>query len=214
MKKIFLFPIFLLILFSQTYAQTELRIGAKGGVNFSNIAGDFTEKFTNQTGFHIGGTLEIPLIDKLSLQPEILYSTQGAKNNETAVDGPLTETKLDYLNIPLLGKYYLTEGLSVMAGPQVGLLLAAENEITPSGFMEGPTQPYKEDVKKYFNTVDAGIVLGAEYRFPFGAFLQLRYVIGISNVNKSSTDRVLGSFYFENTKNQNRVFQISCGYSF
>ncbi len=209
--------IFILLVLSSLFslnAQSNLRFGAKGGINFANVVGDFSEKFTNRTGFHLGGTAEIPVLKKFFFQSELLYSIQGTKNNEFPVDGPLTETKLEYLNIPLLGKYYLMEGLSLMAGPQVGFLLSAKNEITPSGFIDGPAQTYEEDVKKYLNTVDIGMALGAEYRFAFGAFLQMRYIIGLSNINKSSTEWVLGNFYFPDTKNRNRVWQLSAGFSF
>jgi hypothetical protein len=213
MKNRLLFLVFTVLAFANLNAQSEFRLGAKGGINFSTIGGDFTSELRGMVGFHVGGLAEIPLLKKLSLQPEILYSTQGARRDTRATDGPLTETKLGYINIPVMSKYYILDGLSVMAGPQLGILVAAKNEVTPSGF-GGNGEYYEKDIKDELNSLDIGLGIGAEYRLPFDVFFQMRYVFGLTNVNDESTDMVLGSFYFEDVKNYNNVFQISAGYSF
>jgi hypothetical protein len=212
MKKAMVF-IAIAVLTMGTAQSQEFRLGAKAGANFATISGDFTDELRGTVGFHIGALTEIPLLKKLSLQPEIIYSYQGARRDTRATDGPLVETKLGYINAPIMAKYYVLDGLSIMAGPQFGILIAAKNEIAPSGF-EGVGEYSEENIKDELNTLDIGVGIGAEYRLPFGVFFQLRYVFGLSNINDDSTDMVLGSFYFKNVKNYNNVFQISAGYSF
>jgi len=185
------------------YAQ-EISYGVKGGINLSSIGGDFTDGNKQIFGFHGGFVAEIPLLENFSIQPEIVYSMQGGKRDTRATDGPLTETTLEYISIPVLAKYYLIDNLSLKAGPQVGFLLSAEREITPSGF-GGTTEKRTEDIKDNLNTLDIAAAIGAEYKFDIGIFLQLRYALGVSNINKDSITM---------RKNQNNVFQLAVGYTF
>ncbi len=55
--------------------------------------------------------------EKFSLQQELLYSTQGAEAND------VIEVKVDYLAIPLMVKYHLSEKFSVEAEPQASFLV-------------------------------------------------------------------------------------------
>ncbi|RZJ55928.1 MAG: PorT family protein, partial [Flavobacterium sp.] len=36
---------------------------------------------------------------------------------------------LSYLNVPIMAKYYVIEKLSLEAGPQIGFLLSAKNQV-------------------------------------------------------------------------------------
>lgn len=212
MKKsvLFLISVFTVAI---SFAQGELSFGVKAGVNFASIGGDFTDNYGGRTGYHVGVLAEIPLVGKLSFQPELLYSQQGSKNNTTHTDGPSIETRLDYINMPLLAEYNIIKGLSIMAGPQLGILVSAENEIRGSGF-EGEFFHAVEGIDDKISKLDLGIGIGAEYKLPFGVFFQMRYVFGLSNVNDKSSNMVLGYSYLDNVKNQNNVFQISAGYTF
>src|SRR5690606_37981709 len=213
MKKYLPFFAIVLFVFTNLNAQSAFRLGAKAGVNFASIGGDFTNDTRGLVRFHIGGLTEIPLFNNFSIQPEILYSAQGSKRDTRATDGPLVETNLNYINIPVVAKYYFTNNFSIMAGPQVGVLVTAKNEITPSGF-GGNAEISETDIKDDIRALDVGVGIGAEYRLPFGIFAQVRYVFGLSNVNDNSEDKVLGYYYFPDVKNHNNVFQISAGYSF
>lgn len=76
MKKI----LFAVMMFATTASFAQIQFGAKGGINVSNLNGlDVNNYQTKATvGFHVGGFVAIKL-GKLALQPELLYSTQGAK---------------------------------------------------------------------------------------------------------------------------------------
>lgn len=208
MKKLLLFTAFAVFVFSTTQAQ-EFRIGAKAGLNVASLSGDSSDGSTtvgelaSRTSFHLGGLVEIPLMGRFSLQPEILYSSEGSKSDWSflAVNED-TATKLDYIRVPVLAKFYIIEGLSAEAGPVLGVLVSAKYEGTYNG------EDVNNDIKDGYNTMDIGLGIGASYRLNMGVFFSLRYNKGLSNILKDS--EVSAVTY----KNQSNVFQVSAGYSF
>ena len=183
MKKILLLAVVTVLGFTNVNAQ-EIKFGAKGGLNFATISGDNTKGVDLVTSFNFGVLSEIPISDKFSFQPEIMYSGQGYSFNDNTI-------ALSYLNIPLMEKYYVTKGLSVEAGPQIGFLLAAKNE--------------KTDVKDSFNTFDFGINFGLGYKLDNGLNFVARYNLGLTDINNVENS---------SSKNKNGVFQVSVGYFF
>ena len=99
----------------------DVSFGVKGGVNFATITGDDFDSPNSRTSFHVGLLAEFPISPMFSLQAEALYSGQGFESN---VDGGLVggdgniEYQLDYINVPILAKVYVVEGLSLEAGPK------------------------------------------------------------------------------------------------
>lgn len=187
----------------------EVKFGAKAGLNFANLTGDI-EDASMKIGFNLGGFAEIKVSDKFSVQPELLYSTQGAKN-ETSEDDFTSESKLNlsYLNIPIMAKYYVSEKFSLEAGPQIGFLLSAKSkyEFTESDGEGGSISVSgDEDVKDSFESIDFGLNLGTAYDFTENLFAGLRYNIGLSNVAKTESG--------DDTKINNSVISLSLGYRF
>ena len=183
MKKLLLVTVMTFFGLANLFAQ-EVEFGVKGGLNFASISGDNTGDIDPVTSFNFGVMSEIPISEKFSFQPELMYSGQGYSIGDDTVE-------LSYLNLPLMGKYYVTKGLSLEVGPQIGFLLAADNEGT--------------DVKDSFNSVDLGVNFGVSYKLDNGLYFGLRYTLGLSDIND------LDGF---NDKNQNGVFQFSVGYFF
>jgi len=183
MKKVLLVTVMAVLGLSNVNAQ-EIHFGAKGGLNFASISGDNAGGKDLVTAFNFGVLAEIPISQKFSFQPELMYSGQGYGFHDKTV-------ALHYLNIPLIGKYYLTKGLSIEAGPQIGFLLSAKNDNT--------------DVKDSFNTFDFGLNFGVGYKLDNGLNFGARYNLGLSDINNIDgfTD-----------KNKNGVFQLSVGYFF
>ena len=54
--------------------------------------------------------------DKVGIQADLLYSQQGAEFDAGEFD-------LSYVNIPVVLKYYLVQGLNIQAGPQFGFVV-------------------------------------------------------------------------------------------
>jgi hypothetical protein len=76
MKKILF--VMLLCFGMNTVNAQMLKFGLKAGANFSTLEGDGVDGST-YTSFHFGAVAEISLLENLSLQPELLYSSQGTK---------------------------------------------------------------------------------------------------------------------------------------
>lgn len=191
MKKVFL--VFAIVTLGFTVNAQEVTFGVKAGLNLASIAGDDTDGLDSRTSFHVGGVAEISISEKFSVQPELLYSAQGAKESFEGID---IEVNLDYINIPIIAKYYVSEGFSLEAGPQVGFLMSAKAKA------EGQS----EDLKDFVKGIDFGLNFGVGYKLDSGLNFGARYNLGLSNINDGE-----GSDEF---KNQNSVIQFSVGYFF
>ena len=186
----------------------NIKYGSKIGVNIANISGDETDDLNTRTSLHTGAVAEIVISDEFSFQPELLYSAQGAKSDysETIdeVTFRYTTVKLEYINVPLLAKYYVAEGLSLEAGPQVGFLITADREFEKTD--NGETETGEEDILDEIKGIDFGLNFGLGYKLDSGIFIAARYNLGLANINDfEGTDQL---------KNQNQVVQVSVGYFF
>jgi opacity protein-like surface antigen len=195
----------------------EIKFGAKLGLNVSNFSGDVTDS-KSLIGAQIGGFAEIAISDKFAIQPELLFSMQGAKTNysETDVDYSYSEaskTKLNYLNIPVLAKYSLSEKFSILAGPQFGILMSAKEDFDVSETISGVTDSYSEsvDAKDFYKTLALSFNLGATYSITENIFVDARYNLGLSSISKDFTDEFGDSF---SSDIKNNVIQFSVGYKF
>lgn len=199
MKKIFLSIAAVMALGTVAHAQQEVKFGPKAGVNFSNLSG--FDKSDMQTGFHVGAVAEIKFNDKFSVQPEVVYSTQGTKWTSTvpAVGEVTVKLKNDYINVPIMAKYYIIDGFSVEAGPQVGFLMKSEAE-TDLGPNKGTL-----DSKDLYKSVDFGVNFGLAYDLPMGFFVNARYNLGLSDIRDKAE---------KGDSNSNRVIQLGVGYKF
>lgn len=191
MKKYFL-AVLAIGTFAISQAQ-DVQFGAKGGFNFAKINGDETDNVDTRTSFHVGAVAEIPLSEQFSFQPEVLYSSQGGKQDDLKL-------KLDYINVPLMAKYYVADGLSLEAGPQIGFLV--NDEVS----YDGDEFDADLDLDGSYSSVDFGLNFGLGYKFDSGLFLNGRYNWGLSNI----LDGDLSDDYDQN----NGVFQVGAGFFF
>ena len=183
MKKLLLFTFISVLGLTKMNAQ-DIQFGAKAGLNFANLVGDNSSLLDEVTAFNFGIMAEIPISEKFSFQPEVLFSGQGYSIGDDVVG-------LNYINVPLIGKYYVIKGLSLEAGPQVGFLTNINDETLRS-----------EDS---FKTVDLGVNFGLGYKLNNGINFSARYNMGLTNINDVSG---------LDDKNRNGVFQLTVGYFF
>lgn len=167
----------------------HINIGIKGGLNVYNVHNDNNIKYDPRIGFNFGFLGHIHLNNQFAIQPEIVYSAQGAMQN---VDNGTNKLNLDYINVPVLLQYMFDNGLRLQAGPQVGFLVSAKSKTGNNSI----------DVKNDMNLIDLALSFGASYVFPAtGLGIDARYNLGLSNINKNgtvnSTNRglQLGIFY-------------------
>lgn len=171
--------------------------GVKGGVNFTHISGDdYFSDTKSRTSFHVGVVGELPLTDMFSLQAEALYSGQGydATLDLGAFGNRDYEMQLDYIQVPILAKVYLTRGLSIEAGPQFSFLINEEIDFRPE---DDAGDIDMDDA----NSFDFGIAAGITFQTEMGLFASGRYSYGLTDI-------------YDNIDARNTVFQIGIGYKF
>jgi len=196
MKKLILAVLFVFAALTNSNAQV-VQFGVKGGVNFANLnggTGGIDYDFKNKTGFYAGALAEIKLLPNFSLQPEAMFSSQGAASDVNGVD----DFNLDYISVPVLAKFYLiTDRLSIEAGPQFSFLIndsdAVFQEVTND-------QSQRVDGKKP-ESFDFAVAGGLGLKIAGGLFAQARYTIGLTEISK-------------NAEAKNAVFQVGLGYLF
>ena len=212
MKKLLLFVAFGGFTFLNVQSQ-EVTFGVKAGVNFANLSVDSDGASPqSRTGFHIGGLVEIPVSEKFSVQPELLYSAQGAKSKESVVDDfygnytAETTLKMDYISLPVMAKYYVANGLALEAGPQFNFLVSAKGEYEVK--MNGMSQSGEIDMKEQLKKFDIGLGFGASYTLDMGLLIGARYNLGLTDANDAEVEPDAPN------EIKNKVFQISVGYMF
>src|SRR5690554_2970881 len=189
MRKFFIITALTVFGFTQVNAQ-EIKFGAKAGVNLANIVGDFTDDSKMLMGFHVGGVAEFAITEDFLVAPELLFSMQGNKfeyeESETFMGMTASikeegKLKLSYIAIPVMAKYQVFDGLTLEAGPQIGILMGAKQEYDSTVSLNGEvveSESGSEDVKEFMSTMDLGLGLGLGYRMTNGLFFQARYNIG------------------------------------
>ncbi len=218
MKKITLTLLGLVAFSTTALAQQEVKFGPKAGINLANLSGDIEDN-KMLIGFHVGGFAEIKFNDKFAIQPEILYSAQGTKMDFSETIMGITyaaeaDTKLNYINVPIMAKYYITENFAVEAGPYVGFLMSANSKGSSSA--AGINIEYDEDIKDELSTIDFGLGIGASFNMDNGFFIGARANFGLTTVDKDHTENVGGvNINVEAADIKNSpVIQVGVGYKF
>ncbi len=138
------------------YAQDEINdtptvsYGIKVGINSTQmkIVSQSSDNTQNRSGVYFGAFVNIPSSDSFSIQPEVIYSSTDYSGN----------TKMNFLNIPVLLKFILANNFTGFFGPEAQVLLdidVAEN-------------------KELFNTFLLGFTFGANYKITPNFYLEAR----------------------------------------
>lgn len=215
MKKLLLIA---MVAFGFAANAQEVHFGAKGGLNLSSL--DYkiqnpqdgkSTGLDSRFNFHLGLMAEIVISDKFSVQPELLYSRQGgvkdfsgeALGSAFKFDNTFA---LDYLSLPIMAKYYVAEGFSLEAGPQIGFLLSSKLKSEGEATIAGKTtsKDSSKDFKEFMSSVDFGLGFGAGYKLENGLNFGVRYNLGLTDVFKENKGDAI----------KNGVFQLSVGYFF
>ena len=195
MKNVIKLVVLLLFFANTGYAQTAF--GLKAGINLTNLnVSDVQATYNSKTGYHAGLFLR-EKIGKVAFQPELLLFTQ--KNTIDNYQGLYSVTQsFTYLSLPLMVKFYPLWGLNIQVGPQFGLLLDGERKT------DSTLASTTEDIKRYYKNSDISVSAGIGYDFNFGLGIDVRYNVGLQDINNVSNG--------ENAKSQ--VFLVSVGWNF
>lgn len=167
--------------------QAQIKVGPIVGLNFSDMTGD-TQSDGMLVGFHLGFLVNLGITDYFMIEPQLLYSTKGAK-------GKSDDLNLGYVEIPIWLRYQLSNGLNFNAGPYAGILTSAK---------DGDTK-----IKDNYNAVDYGLAAGIGYQTHGGIGLNASYFSGLADIG----DRFItpfGNYDFDTKVN---VIKLSLSYT-
>ncbi|AMM52143.1 hypothetical protein TH61_14430 [Rufibacter sp. DG15C] len=176
MKKIGLlvFSIFTIQLAS---AQTikfgdNVNFGLKAGFNWTSINDEKRVEdsgVTPRPGFHVGGFTHFHLSENWALQPELMYSKEGAEYESANYNG---KTDLNSVNLPILVQFMMGPGFRIETGPQFGLFTGTKFENSNND------ETRKTDIQN--GNVSWAFGLGYLTQSGFG--VDVRYNMGLSNI--------------------------------
>jgi len=194
------------------------RLGGTGSM-WSNaqdmyIEGNEVEP-TASGGSFIGVDVEYYLSERFSLAAGLNWAEAGCgwENYKYYVDGikmkvEETAQRNGYINMPLTANWYVAKGLALKTGIQLSFLTNAElytlTKFKQSGVKH--TLITSDKNKDAFKTFDLAIPIGISYEFKIPIVLDLRYNIGLLDVNKKNL------FGDESLHNMQATFTV--GYKF
>jgi hypothetical protein len=145
-----------MVLFTAKSLSQGVDLGIKVGANFATL----TElpNVDTRTGLNFGAFFTIKFNDKIAIQGDVLYSQQGAEFDLDKVD-------LDYVNVPIVFKYYLVKKLNLHIGPQFGFLVS---DFDASEFEDS------------YESTDVSGVVGLGLDLPLGFRVDGRYNFGLT----------------------------------
>ena len=193
-------PALMLWIVPSTVAAQGIAYGVKGGINFASVSFDPSEDTNTGTriGIAAGGFVALPLGSRLTIQPEGLFSQKGEKAD---LDGVVAKLELDYIEVPVLVKYAITQGASrsfhVFGGPSMAFKVRSR---ATASFGGTTVETGEENIKD----TDFGVVFGAG--MDFGKWsVDGRYTMGLADINNDEADE---------TKIRTRTISVLAGIRF
>ncbi len=198
MKNILFTAVLILACFALK-AQSNCNFGIKAGGQAAKFGQEGTNWDTKYR-WHAGLLAHIHLSKQFAIQPELIYSAQGAEHITPENITPKTDTQieLNYLNLPVVFQYMFGSGFRVQAGPQLGIRLNAKRSVNG----------VESDIKNSFTKADLGVLGGFSYVTKFGLGFDARYVYGLTDIAKEGNTAELGSDL------NNLVIQVGAFYQF
>jgi hypothetical protein len=171
-RNAFVLSVALMLAMLQTHAQ-GFHVGIKAGANLFKVNGqNFSDEY--KFGYNAGAFAEINFTSSIGIQPELLFNQTNYRTGTQFSDlysGGINnyQGKLNYLSIPVLLSIRPVPLLSILVGPQFGILMNKEEHLT-------------YQAQQAFKNGDFSMIAGAQLNL---ASLKLgaRYVIGLSDIN-------------------------------
>jgi hypothetical protein len=222
MKKL-TYAIFFAVALLCLSAKAQVSFGIRAGLNTAYWDGDVAQSAQRlldltggvadgktRQGFHAGIYANIPIGERFAIEPGILYSQKGARvignfsSQQLEFLNARTEitNKAHYIDIPVVAKVYLVQGLHLFAGPQLSYLV--DNKIKTEASVLGFSVLNRTfNAKNGFQDLDVALTGGLGYTFENGINLRAAYDYGLRRIDERNS--------FDT---YNRVFKFSLGYEF
>ena len=203
MKKTMIALVCMLMAAGTAMAQKAFTYGPKVGVDYTHQWGKNIND-ESALSYQAGLFMEYRFSNKFAIAPEVVFAAHNRPKsdlnlwmNEYPPRDVITTYHTNYINIPVMFKYYATSSLSIDLGPQFGFKVY--DKYTDKWDEDG--KKMKEKHNMYHRNFDFGLGLGATYNFNEKVFVQLRYTLGLVPLYKDG-----------NARNGNA--QLSIGYRF
>ena len=167
----------------------------KVGMNLSKITHDDAKY---KVGLAAGFEGQYQINDWFGLAAGVMYQQKGSKDK----NWDDVKYNTEYIDIPVMAKFYVTKGLSINAGLQPGFLTKAKFKY------DGAEIDIKDDLNSFSFEVPVSIA----YELPMGLVIEARYNFGATNVGKDFD--YSNKTYAKSLENKNEVFQLTLGYKF
>ena len=202
MKKFTIPALLILILFSESRAQSPVEFGIRGGVNLANLGNvDFDTRVRTGILAGIYADISLPILP-FALETGVYFSQKGSEFDESDVE--LT-FKLDYIEVPVLVKLPFGNLPQLkpyfIAGPYVEFNVNAEVET------EGRNDVFTVDLDDETEFFNFGAMVGVGSDLDIGLIklnFQGRFGLGLRDVFNDQ--------FSDGEKHQ--VFSILVGFSF
>ena len=181
-------------------ASAQVQFGAKVGFDLTNFWGSDVEHGMKPS-YQAGLVMEYKFNPNFAIAPEVVFASQGGKFkaldlNIFGLDVSKTVTyNTNYINIPVMFKYYVAPAFSIDFGPQLGINVYSKYSIEDVD--------KAVDIKDNTKDVDFGLGLGGTYNLTENAFVRAGYTMGMSKV-----------FDGDYNKEKNGNIQIAFGMKF
>ncbi|MGG5207581.1 porin family protein [Chryseobacterium sp. MIQD13] len=200
-----------------------IRFGIKAGGNSSYFSEQKLSLNNQKIGFHAGVLVNIPLSQKFSLQPEVLYNQLGAKSVISSTDVTTGDTNIktksdykttmNYISVPLMVQMRPTEKFYIEAGPEFSYFINGKNSgnstisTTTGGVTTTQSVSNSEDINKdTVNKFNLGLGLGLGYDITQNIGINARYINSLTDMRNQKP---------EGTEPLNhRAFQLGLNYKF
>jgi hypothetical protein len=210
MKKITIALMCMLLTAGAAMAQKRFTFGPKIGVDYTHFWGK-DAAHGGQLNYQAGVFMEYRFTNRFSIAPEVVFAAQGGKYDYNdfqdihnpmlgPIDVNLTDN-INYINIPVMFKFYVAPSLSIDLGPQLGINVYSKYTFESRDKALDYKKTY--DQKDRTKTIDVGVGLGLTYNIAKDVFVQGRYTMGVTDVFEDGWDKA---------KNGNA--QIAIGYRF
>ena len=164
-------------------AKGQNAIGLKGGINFGNLSAFEGE---SRISGHGGVFLHHTINKNWCFQPELLFSGEGQRYIANGNDERVLA--LDYIQLPLMIQYYPAPQVYFEAGPQIGVLISAQDKGNAEAHL---------NVKDDFSKAQVALGVGVGFKATEQLILYGRYNFGLTDVTR-----------FDDIVDRSRVGQI------
>jgi|GEM_PF-1498954 len=163
----------------------QIGLGGRTGIVFSTLTGS---AYMPKPGFHAGLFFKVPVSDRISFQPEIIFVQRGGHTSLKDAEhfyNPYNQRMyrrekltLDYLDLSLLFRYNITRGFYWLAGPKGSVLLQGMQRFT-NGYRERQAYRFR-DARNF----DLALELGIGVETKSGIVLGLRGDLGVVPISQ------------------------------